>query len=444
MRGMKILHDTFPFSPARSPFFYGWTILIVGSIGMLMSIPGQTVGVSVFTDFLMEALGLSRNALSIAYLVGTVGSALLLSAGGRAYDRFGARVTGVVVTLLLSGVLFFLSVADRATKGITGLIGLRTETGAATAVAFVVISAGFFWLRFLGQGNLTMISRNMVMKWFEKRRGGVNAVLGITIALGFSAAPRVLDLFIQGNGWRGAWRVMGLVLLCFAVVVYLLYRDNPQAVGLEPDGAGVVRARKGLHSELTAARDFSLNEARRTYAFWFFTMVLVLSSLAVTAFTFHVVSIFAEAGMGRSAAVNIFLPASLVAVSMQFLGSWSSDYIPLKYIGMVQAAGILVLGFGVLVLRSPAGTVPLIVGMGAVQGMMGVTSAITWPRFFGLRHLGAVSGYSMAWSVAGSAVGPYLFSLSLDVTGAYSAAAWVCVAVAVVLVVGAVFVKRPA
>ena len=154
MRGMKILHDTFPFSPARSPFFYGWTILIVGSIGMLMSIPGQTVGVSVFTDFLMEALGLSRNALSIAYLVGTVGSALLLSAGGRAYDRFGARVTGVVVTLLLSGVLFFLSVADRATKGITGLIGLRTETGAATAVAFVVISAGFFWLRFLGQGNL--------------------------------------------------------------------------------------------------------------------------------------------------------------------------------------------------------------------------------------------------------------------------------------------------
>src|SRR6056297_61305 len=108
----QTVHPTFPFSPKQSPFFYGWTILFVGSIGMLMSIPGQTVGVSVFTDFLIEVLGLTRNAVSIAYLVGTVGSAFLLSAGGRAYDRLGARVTGVIVSLLLGVTLVLVSFVD--------------------------------------------------------------------------------------------------------------------------------------------------------------------------------------------------------------------------------------------------------------------------------------------------------------------------------------------
>jgi len=43
-----------PFSPARLPFFYGWIILFAGIIGMLMSVPGQTVGVSAFTEDLLK------------------------------------------------------------------------------------------------------------------------------------------------------------------------------------------------------------------------------------------------------------------------------------------------------------------------------------------------------------------------------------------------------
>ena len=63
-----------PFEPARFPFFYGWILLGSGTIGLLMSAPGQTVGVSVFTDSLIEALGLTRSLLSLGYLVGTLAS----------------------------------------------------------------------------------------------------------------------------------------------------------------------------------------------------------------------------------------------------------------------------------------------------------------------------------------------------------------------------------
>ncbi|MFW6208946.1 MAG: MFS transporter [Spirochaetota bacterium] len=434
-----MFRDKTPFNPAHSPIYYGWIILGIGTLGMLMSIPGQTVGVSVFTDYLIEALGLSRNAISMAYLVGTVGSAFLLSAGGRAFDRYGARKMGVVVTILLSATLVYLSLSAVFTRQINSLLGDRW----ASIVAFVIIAVGFFMLRFFGQGTLTMTSRNMVMKWFEKRRGFANAVLGIAVSLGFSIAPRILDIFVQSQGWQGAWRFMALILLMFTFIAYLLFRDNPQAIGLKPDGNTPIRERKALHAETSASRDFTLPEARRTYTFWLFNLTLALSALIMTAFTFHVVSIFEEAGLNRTQAVNIFLPASLVAVSSQFLGSWVSDYIPLRFIALVQSVGTVLLGLGILVLSSAAGPLTLIIGLGFAQGMMGITSNITWPRFFGLRHLGAVSGFAMAWTVAGSAVGPYFFSLSLDLTGTYALAALLTLISGTVLAIGAFFVRRP-
>ena len=45
-----------PFKPRSVPFFYGWVVVAVGSLGVAMSIPGQTLGVSVFTDSLIEVL----------------------------------------------------------------------------------------------------------------------------------------------------------------------------------------------------------------------------------------------------------------------------------------------------------------------------------------------------------------------------------------------------
>ncbi len=84
----------------------------------------------------------------------------------------------------------------------------------------------------------------------------------------------------------------------------------------------------------------------------------------------------------------------------------------------------------------------LILGIGAGGGV-GLLMAITWPRYYGRSHLGAISGLAMAIQVAGSAVGPYLFSLSLDLTGSYAGAAWACLCVAVSLLLLSFRANRP-
>jgi uncharacterized membrane protein YjdF len=89
-------------NPAKSPVFYGYIILLVGTLGIWASVPGQTIGVSVFTDPVKDALGLSRNQFSNAYMIGTLMSAMVIGRAGIWFDRYGARFVAFVAALTLS------------------------------------------------------------------------------------------------------------------------------------------------------------------------------------------------------------------------------------------------------------------------------------------------------------------------------------------------------
>lgn len=422
--------------------FYGWIILGAGILGTLASIPGQTVGVSVFTDFLLEVHDISRSGISLAYLVGTVGSALMLPVAGRAYDRFGARAMGVPVAAALSLTLLFLSASDGAAR----LLG-RLLPVAPAALSFAVLTAGFFLVRFFGQGSLTMLSRNMVMKWFDRRRGVANAFLGVSVSLGFSASPGVIDRIITTAGWRETWRIMAGILALFALFVFLVFRDKPSDMGLLPDGEWKEPdSKKDRLSRLTRIaslpeEDFTLTEARRTAVFWLLALTLSMSALLVTAITFHVVSIFEVAGIGRERAVALFLPASIIAVLTQFAGSAVSDYVRERAFVIVQLAGVFLISCVGLGMGGVAAQLFFIFGMGLSQGMMGITSAITWPRLFGLPHLGAITGFTLALSVAGSALGPFAYSVSLDLFGSYRASGLLFAALSLLLILFALLKK---
>ena len=66
----------------------------------------------------------------------------------------------------------------------------------------------------------------------------------------------------------------------------------------------------------------------------------------------------------------------------------------------------------------------LILGMGIAGGLFGVITSVTWPKLYGREHLGAISGLAMSFMVAGSAVGPWLFSLMEGIWGHYRYTGW--------------------
>ncbi len=210
-----------PFDPSRFDFYYGWVILVVGTVGILASVPGQTIGVSVFTDHLTDATGLSRLQLSIAYLIGTGTSGFLLPRGGRAIDAYGSRVVALAAVVGLA----------------TTLVGFSFVGPMNTVVGMAVLSVGFGCLRFSGQGLLTLASRTMLSQWFDRRRGIVTSASGAVVGFAFAASPALLLTLIDVNGFRTAWRLMAVALVVvIGSMIVLLFRVSPETSGLVIDG----------------------------------------------------------------------------------------------------------------------------------------------------------------------------------------------------------------
>ncbi len=409
--------NNFPIRPEKIPFFYGWIILFAATIGVLASAPGQTMGIATFTDYLLENIHISRNQLSIAYMIGTIASSLLLTYAGKMYDKYGARWIGMVISVALGFVLILLSQSDR-------IIHLFIRSGSSVIyvpLAMAVLMFLFFALRFSGQGVLTMVSRNMLMKWFVARRGLVNGISSVFVAFGFSMAPLTFDTFIQETSWRWAWIIMAIGIgVFFTLFVFLFYRDNPEDFGMIPDGE--VHGNKEKNVIIKPFKQFTLVEARKTLSFWLFSIPLAMYALYITGFTFHLVSIFEHAGMGREKALAVFIPVSVISVIVSLIGGYISDKIRLKILLIVMLIGQIIALFSLAFLNDGFFYYGYIIGNGVVSGLYNVLMAVTWPRFYGRENLGRITGFVMAIIVFASALGPTLFSLSATKLGSYSIA----------------------
>lgn len=396
------------------PFFYGYLILAGGTIGVLFSAPGQTVGISVFTDYLIRDLNISRNSLSFAYLIGTLLSSFLLTYAGKFYDKFGSRTTSVAAAIFLGIALFYMSFLPEITSHLNIFFDSSDNF-----LTLAVLVFGFFLVRFFGQGTLTMASKNMVMKWFDKRRGMASALMGIAISFGFSYSPKIFDDIINISGWQNAWLYTGIIIAVpFAFFVFIIFRDNPKTYGLIPDGKEI-KSKKAKSVKFHPQKDFRLNEAVKTYNFWVFNLTLALQGLYVTALTFNIVDIFTTAGLSRADAILIFLPTSVIAVIFQLGSGYVADFIKLKYLLILQLTGMIISMIGLTYLSEGIPLYLIILGNGIASGLFGVISTVCWPRFYGTKHLGEISGFNMSWIVAGSALGPYLFSMLFKIEENY-------------------------
>ncbi|MEZ5102981.1 MAG: MFS transporter [Draconibacterium sp.] len=407
--------NSVPFRAEKTPFFYGWVIVFAATIGLLVSAPGQTMGVSTFTDYLLENIHINRNQISLAYMIGTIGSSLILTFAGKMYDKFGARWVGMVISLMLAIVLVLLSQSDR----IILFLSPNIESSAHLGFAIAVLVLLFFALRFSGQGVLTMISRNMMMKWFVARRGLVNGISSIFVALGFSIAPLTFDMLIEGTSWRNAWLLMALFIgVFFTLFVFVFFRDNPEDLGMIPDGE--VHGNKEHNVVIKPFKQFTLAEARKTPGFWLFSIPLALYALYITGFTFHLVSLFEHAGLTKEKALAIFIPSSVISVTISLIGGYISDRIKLKYLLYICLGAQILALFSMGNLEHEVFYYGYIVGNGIVAGIYNVLMAVTWPRFYGRQNLGRITGFVMSIIVFASALGPVLFSFSLSQLGSYN------------------------
>ncbi|MGI9292724.1 MAG: MFS transporter [Pseudomonadales bacterium] len=391
-----------------------------------MSIPGQTIGMAIFTGHFMREFELSRTELSTAYLVGTLASSMFMRKAGRFYDSGGARLSMVASSVGLALFVSYIAMIDLIGSHLVGFTAISLSTA-----TLPMIMLGYFGVRFMGQGVLANASRNVLLLWFDRRRGIVNGAHNVCVTFCFSIAPVVLALMITSLGWRQCLFVLAAVVgLGFGAIAFIFVRDSPEQFGLRPDGGA---ATQGTVDRSVPER--TATEAVRSAVFWLYVSAIALFSLFITAMTFHIVAIFEESGRTAGQAFAYFVPLAAVSVTTNMLASWLSDYRPLKSLLIIKLAAFIVGAWGLINLQLALGYNLAIVGLGITTGLWGTLTSLFVVRFFGRQHLGEINGINSMFAVLGSAVGPVFFSLSKDQFGTFDGAIWASIVSLTILLI---------
>lgn len=403
------------------PHFSGGTMLAVGSAALLVSTPAQTYGFAVFIDPMVAQLGLSRSLVSAAYTAAT-----LVSAGG---------------VLLIGGVIDHRG--HRLVMGVTGALYVASLLAMGAVVGPLSLLLGFTLLRATGASVLTLSARTLVSQWFAQRRGRAVSVVNLGKMLGMAVVPPANALLIQQVGWRDAWRVNALVVALLVPIALLFVRNRPEEVGQFPDGRRLGDgADAAAPTPRTAAHSWTRRDALRTPAMWLLLSATFVPAMVTNGLSFNQISILTGAGLTPTAAALTFTLESVVALPTTILAGWLVDRSgPRLVLALGQA--ILAAALVCLAFTESAGMAILFgILRGVTTGAWILAAEVTWPAYFGRRHLGSIVGLGFAVSFVGAAIGPLPFAVIYDLTGSYRPAIW-GVAILPALTTVAALLARP-
>ena len=385
----------------RSPVYYGWVVMAAGTLGLVMTSPGQSYVASVFIEHFIQDIGISRSLVSSLYTGATLVGSLALPFVGRQIDRYGSRKSVLFVALAFGGACLFMGSVQNA----------------------AMLGVGFLGIRFLGQGSLGLVSIHVINQWWIARRGLVMGISGFFVALlGLGFFPVGVNELIQIVGWRTTYVILGLVLVfVMATLGFYFFRDRPEKYGLLPDGDTDESARGGEPGKASVEENWTRAEAVRTPAFWVVAGSAGTISMLMTGLIFHQAGIFIDQGFDAGVAASVFVPLSITMALVTLGGGILADRLSVRILLLVALFAQVV----AMLLVQQLDAMWVVVGYGIVQGAVGgfyrVIMSVVWANYFGRLHLGSIMGVAQTIAIGGSALGPMPFGIARDLLGNYEA-----------------------
>ena len=405
----------------RLPFYYGWLMVPVAVISQAVTGVGQTYGISVFNPSLLESLNISLSALTGTYMVGTLFASLPQSFIGSLMDRFGIRRIMTAVVILLGGACILFSQVN----------------------SLGTLLVGFFLLRLLGQGGLSLLSGNIPAMWFRKKLGTVTGIVSGGFSISMAVIPAFFLALINRVGWRAAYTRLGfLVWIIMLPLILLILKNNPEAVNQNIDGAKVIDSTSFKENKI-GQQSLELKEARRTPAYWIMMINSALWALVVTAVFFNLLPIFGSLGISESVAAATYTTFAAASLITQLIAGPLANRGPLHYL---LFACMCTIGGGVVVLSlavTPWLAHSYAVLIGISTGLISLVGGTMFARYFGRKHLGKLRGNVLTAQVAGSSLGPFITGVIFDSTGSYRISLWVFLGLIIPAAISSLWAVKP-
>jgi MFS family permease len=255
-------------SPSPGSHDKGRLAFAVLGLCFLLTALGRGAG-ETFTVFLLPVsgtFGWDRAQAVSAYSIAALCTGLAAPFVGRLFDRSGPRaVYGVGVVLLGAG--FSAAAFARELWHLQASIGLAAGLGSAC----------------LG----TVTGSLLLNRWYGPRLPAALAVVASAAGAGVLLLVPLSQILIDHFGWRGAYHILGGVILAMAVPLLLLPWRRLAA------GSGHLLR----HPQSDAAAElWTLGAAMRHHAFWALFSIFFFTAVGMFAISVQVVTYLVEVG----------------------------------------------------------------------------------------------------------------------------------------------------
>ncbi|KJC61181.1 MFS transporter [Bradyrhizobium sp. LTSPM299] len=392
----------------RPRFFYGWIIVAVTFVTMAIGVNARTA-FSLFYPPILSEFGWERGVTAGAFSFGFVASSIASPLIGRLMDRRGPRaVMEIGVLLMGSGLL---------------LAPLTSQPWHLYLTIGVLVGSGSVCLGYSGQSLF-------LPNWFTRRRGLAIGLAFAGVGIGSVTLLPWVQHMIEQTGWRTACTAMGIVVLVVLAPINLLLHRRPEDIGLQPDGdaaptATSARPASNIVDPAWASVDWTLPRALRTTQFWWIAIGYFCALYIWYAVQVHQTKFLLDIGFSSSVGVWALGVVSSLGIPGQIWLGHLSDRIGREWVWAIACFGFAIC-FAALVALKFWQVMPLIYLMVFTQGALGYgLTSVMGPvvlEIFQGKHYGSIFGTIMLAALAGGAAGPWVTGQLYDLSGSYTAA----------------------
>ena len=383
----------------RSGIFYGWFI-VAASFFVIMMTMGARNGVGVFVLPMSEEFNWSRSIISFAAALGILLNGVSQPILGNLYDRVGGR------KLILYGATVI---------GITALLLAFTFH-----IAYFIFIFGIVMAVAMSAGSITT-GAVIVSKWFQRKRA---TAIGITAA-GASVGGLILVPFttylIELLDWRLSWAILGSMILVLVLpVAFLVLRNSPADMGLQPDGDAAPSGTGPRRQRPTGPLEVDQwRHAFRSWPMWQLCATYFVCGFTTLIMAFHFVPNAVESGFSPATAATAFgVLSAMNTIGVIIVGPIADKLGNKTLLGLVY----FFRGVGYVLLLTLPGQWGLwifaFVGGSSWIATVPLTTGLT-ADIYGLKKVGTLSGMIFLSHQIGGSIGIQFGGIMRDITGSY-------------------------
>jgi MFS family permease len=383
----------------KKPFFYGWYIIGLMIISMML-IYGVRTSFSAFFPHVLDAFQWYRGSTAIMFSLNILLYGLAAPIAGRLVDRWKARKVMVIG-------IFTLALSTAACYFANELWHFYLLFGVLAPIGTAFCGSPLF--------NPALIN------WFGKRRGIAVALGQIGGGLSF-AYVMFIDWVNTQLGWEYSFFVMaGLVVVILLPLYLIFFSYRPEDKNMKPYDADITPTNL-KPKEVIAGPDWTLKQAFKTHHLW----LVVFSDFCYWGIgnyliLAHQIQFAEDAGYTSLVAASVFALFGIVSILGQ-IGALVSEIIG-RELTALAAVVLAMAGLGALMTVQDTSQIWQLyffaITSGFATGLFSPTAIVGAADIFHGKNVGTISALVLTGIGVGGAIGPWLGGYIYDITDSY-------------------------